>query len=181
MCLSVLSESSCELLSKVDIFDIRNNRLKQILSFRLVVNCSQKLISLIFGTTSVFASVGVVELWIALKSWYLWYSEQRSFYSLHNRPSCELLSKVDIFDIRNNVWWINSSNGVVVNCSQKLISLIFGTTIFSFLLYVVGCELLSKVDIFDIRNNDISQLFTSLLVVNCSQKLISLIFGTTDC
>jgi len=41
----------------------------------------------------------------------------------------------------------------VVNCSQKLISLIFGTTPFENITVPTGCELLSKVDIFDIRNN----------------------------
>ena len=44
----------------------------------------------------------------------------------------------------------------------------------------LGCELLSKVDIFDIRNNLISYIYLLSFVVNCSQKLISLIFGTTD-
>jgi len=43
-----------------------------------------------------------------------------------------------------------------------------------------GCELLSKVDIFDIRNNAGEKSYPSTGVVNCSQKLISLIFGTTD-
>ena len=43
--------------------------------------------------------------------------------------SCELLSKVDIFDIRNNNEAIKSGDNAVVNCSQKLISLIFGTTL----------------------------------------------------
>ncbi len=41
----------------------------------------------------------------------------------------------------------------VVNCSQKLISLIFGTTKKNSIDELRGCELLSKVDIFDIRNN----------------------------
>jgi len=39
--------------------------------------------------------------------------------------------------------------------------------------------LLSKVDIFDIRNNNLSLPSLPISVVNCSQKLISLIFGTT--
>jgi len=42
-----------------------------------------------------------------------------------------LLSKVDIFDIRNNKKRENNKCKVVVNCSQKLISLIFGTTNFN--------------------------------------------------
>ena len=68
----------------------------------------------------------------------------------------------------------------VVNCSQKLISLIFGTTPLNFDLYANCCELLSKVDIFDIRNNSKHRIRFTAYVVNCSQKLISLIFGTTN-
>ena len=42
-------------------------------------------------------------LWIALKSWYLWYSEQPDEAKFNAVVGCELLSKVDIFDIRNNL------------------------------------------------------------------------------
>ena len=41
------------------------------------------------------------------------------------------------------------------------------------------CELLSEVSIFDIRNNDFQLCNKLILVVNCFQKLVSLIFGTT--
>jgi len=225
-----LTHFSCELLSKVDIFDIRNNNMAYTTHALSVVNCSQKLISLIFGTTRPAIEAAESVLWIALKSWYLWYSEQ-----LENRVKrerwvvncsqklislifgttyielyqgelcCELLSKVDIFDIRNNAGGSDKAAACVVNCSQKLISLIFGTTCclsvdhlpslwialkswylwyseqrkFEVNMEVNSCELLSKVDIFDIRNN--VELFVScvIYVVNCSQKLISLIFGTT--
>ena len=169
----------CELLSKVDIFDIRNNKCACLFIGQVVVNCSQKLISLIFGTTRICCSRRKTGLWIALKSWYLWYSEQHS-------GRCVLFRGV-------------------VNCSQKLISLIFGTTTFDMIpqclsLWIalkswylwyseqplataynhgLGCELLSKVDIFDIRNNLVLGKNPDRFVVNCSQKLISLIFGTT--
>ena len=174
-----LRRERCELLSKVDIFDIRNNSAPGVLRKEFVVNCSQKLISLIFGTTKLLNSFYRKWLWIALKSWYLWYSEQQPLTETIGEGSCELLSKVDIFDIRNNssLYVLNVCG--VVNCSQKLISLIFGTTrsvefkgenelwiaLKSWYLwyseqplwlYFAGhqsCELLSKVDIFDIRNN----------------------------
>ena len=115
-----------------------------------------------------------------------------------------MLSKVDIFDIRNNISLSENLPRIVVNCSQRLISLIFGTTCFCFHCSIICCELLSKVDIFDIRNNRKWQSATvetlwialkgwylwyseqlcchnvgSFWVVNCSQRLISLIFGTT--
>jgi hypothetical protein len=95
------------------------------------------------------------------------------------RLGCELLSKVDIFDIRNNCFHHFLNLVLVVNCSQKLISLIFGTTLNQRAGLKSRCELLSKVDIFDIRNNRSNALSLMMYVVNCSQKLISLIFGTT--
>ena len=144
------------------------------------MNCSQKLISLIFGTTLGLPLSAEALLWIALKSWYLWYSEQLTIKTLNYGNSCELLSKVDIFDIRNNTSHRSTRTTSVVNCSQKLISLIFGTTNGSWNISPVQlwialkswylwyseqlftdistedlcCELLSKVDIFDIRNNN---------------------------
>ncbi len=90
-----------------------------------------------------------------------------------------MLSKVDIFDIRNNPVHIQETHQYVVNCSQKLISLIFGTTVVKERRAPRRCELLSKVDIFDIRNNQNKTTMKKFIVVNCSQKLISLIFGTT--
>ena len=127
---SIISDSTrCELLSKVDIFDIRNNRPSRAAPLHAVVNCSQKLISLIFGTTFLLHLTLLFLLWIALKSWYLWYSEQLNKQYLASSTGCELLSKVDIFDIRNNRIATHPHSTCVVNCSQKLISLIFGTTI----------------------------------------------------
>ena len=143
------------------------------------MNCSQKLISLIFGTTYFLNKNDRFLLWIALKSWYLWYSEQPTISHPLLACCCELLSKVDIFDIRNNNQIHLLVESAVVNCSQKLISLIFGTTFKKSYKRLSRCELLSKVDIFDIRNNYISSGRNPIRVVNCSQKLISLIFGTT--
>ena len=169
------------------------------------MNCSQKLISLIFGTTLYVKHNETNVLWIALKSWYLWYSEQQHSLLYYPVVCCELLSKVDIFDIWNNTPDKQLKPKDVVNCSQKLISLIFGTThqdtanvlgvlwiaLKSWYLWYSEqqsglrrwgchrCELLSKVDIFDIRNNWSYVYFILVCVVNCSQKLISLIFGTT--
>ena len=55
--------------------------------------------------------------------------EQHESTNPNPQSGCELLSKVDIFDIRNNGMGIGVIQSIVVNCSQKLISLIFGTTI----------------------------------------------------
>ncbi len=71
------------------------------MKYFIVVNCFQKFISLIFGTIPPFAHP--------------------------TAPCCELLSKVYIFDIRNNLFCIDDTKDAVVNCFQKFISLIFGT------------------------------------------------------
>ena len=42
------AKKRCELLSKVCIFDILNNRCKEKHTLAAVVNCSQKFVSLIF-------------------------------------------------------------------------------------------------------------------------------------
>ena len=118
-----------------------------------VVNCSQKLISLIFGTTEYEQKMNKWMLWIALKSWYLWYSEQHNRPKLFWRECCELLSKVDIFDIRNNILplfyfqqqlWIALKSWYLWYSEQPYL---LETPV------IASCELLSKVDIFDIRNN----------------------------
>ena len=64
-----------------------------------------------------------------------------------------MLSEVSIFDIRNNLKLYGSGALRVVNCFQKLVSLIFGTTERIVQEANAGCELLSEVSIFDIRNN----------------------------
>ena len=143
------------MLSKVDIFDIRNN----------LTSCQ----------TSVWL------LWIALKSWYLWYSEQLEALNNAVISSCELLSKVDIFDIRNNFNWPNNLPDRVVNCSQKLISLIFGTTHNQIREYDLTLWIALK-SWYLWYSEQLSRYLSRIVqVVNCSQKLISLIFGTTFC
>ena len=119
---------SCELLSKVCIFDILNNKPNGRASEQLVVNCFQKFVSLIFWTTVDLTMSFKYMLWIAFKSLYLWYSEQQLYYSLQNQYCCELLSKVCIFDILNNLFSFNLYIAYVVNCFQKFVSLIFWTT-----------------------------------------------------
>ena len=118
----------CELLSKVYIFDIRNNLWWHSKQPYIVVNCFQKFISLIFETTYSQLISSLAWLWIAFKSLYLWYSKQLHIFSNCYNPCCELLSKVYIFDIRNNMWRYCKRFFHVVNCFQKFISLIFETT-----------------------------------------------------
>ena len=196
---------SCELLSKNCIFDILNNNLRCGWTTNTVVNCFQKIVSLIFWTTHSSSFTRSNPLWIAFKKLYLWYSEQPTQKKIISHERCELLSKNCIFDILNNfaVQFTKVLN--VVNCFQKIVSLIFWTTWWCnystqqrlwiafkklYLWYSeqrrleyvpqrIRCELLSKNCIFDILNN-FSMLFViASIVVNCFQKIVSLIFWTT--
>ena len=117
----------CELLSKNCIFDILNN-------FQIPATAKRW-------------------LWIAFKKLYLWYSEQHQVRTVIGEISCELLSKNCIFDILNNLIRIFRQVVAVVNCFQKIVSLIFWTTKMRFSFTKSGCELLSKNCIFDILNN----------------------------
>ena len=197
--------SCCELLSKTCIFDILNNEQRINNTTLTVVNCFQKLVSLIFWTTPYRKLSFHEPLWIAFKNLYLWYSEQRNAIPSLLFACCELLSKTCIFDILNNLVSDQTFEDVVVNCFQKLVSLIFWTTIILQVLsnlplwiafknlylwyseqlpiwipwWLQCCELLSKTCIFDILNNRIQIYCSSDLVVNCFQKLVSLIFWTT--
>jgi len=143
-------------------------------------------------------------LWIAFKKLYLWYSEQLyiTIYSLlgvvncfqkivslifwttfqrmvTDGRSCELLSKNCIFDILNNSNWNTIIKVLVVNCFQKIVSLIFWTTTENGGVRSYRCELLSKNCIFDILNNHCKFNILMSTVVNCFQKIVSLIFWTT--
>ena len=92
----------CELLSKICIFDIGNNTL---------------------GIANVLA-----ELWIAFKNLYLWHRKQLNGLLVKTYQCCELLSKICIFDIGNNVIEPPRLSWVVVNCFQKFVSLTSETT-----------------------------------------------------
>ncbi len=143
----------CELLSKVGIFDIRNNFMK----------CIKPLLS----------------LWIAFKSWYLWYSEQLPIYWYSVSCRCELRSKVGIFDIRNNAFALNATLLRVVNCFQKLVSLIFGTTTAQGYIWHTLLWIAFKSWYLWYSEQLVNPLSVVATVVNCFQKLVSLIFGTT--
>ena len=66
-----------------------------------------------------------------------------------------------------------------MNCFQNLVSLIRQTTFTLFNLPRNGCELLSKLSIFDTTNNFRSNSTHRTTVVNCFQNLVSLIRQTT--
>ena len=169
----------CELLSKNCIFDILNNPPVKTSSTAVVVNCFQKIVSLIFWTTRSTVNRQNMRLWIAFKKLYLWYSEQPVRASKHKKIGCELLSKNCIFDILNNKILIYQKIQKVVNCFQKIVSLIFWTTMNEIRCLKCSLWIAFKKLYLWYSEQPISPLGLTKWVVNCFQKIVSLIFWTT--
>ena len=169
------------------------------------MNCFQKLLSSWWRTTSSRSGVHGWKLWIAFKNYYLRDEEQRTLRRKPTKKSCELLSKIIIFVMKNNSIGLNSWSRPVVNCFQKLLSSWWRTTnpllvLLFHLLWIAfknyylrdeeqpqpakniadfGCELLSKIIIFVMKNNYAVFLNKIKPVVNCFQKLLSSWWRTT--
>ena len=98
---------------KVDIFDIRNNYHETCVRF-FVVNCSQ--VDIWYSNNSFAKTVSERGLWIALKSWYLWWS---------NTITDKLTSQLLWIARSWYLWYSNNCKtsglfeGSVVNCSQS--------------------------------------------------------------
>ena len=144
-----------------------------------VVIGSQKFVPLVSGTTSRINTLPVSRLWLALKSLYLWYLEQRESDNFAGKRGCDWLSKVCTFGIWNNHWRNEERWRSVVIGSQKFVPLVSGTTpnwlmLVMWLLWLAlkslylwyleqlfvtgqgtlkGCDWLSKVCTFGIWNN----------------------------
>ena len=228
---SKLLELSCELLSKIIIFVMKNNEMAWLHHRVLVVNCFQKLLSSWWRTTNGITLNTLNKLWIAFKNYYLRDEEQPYSVCYLFKLCCELLSKIIIFVMKNNLSVFRLFVIVVVNCFQKLLSSWWRTTLEHLQPYRVqlwiafknyylrdeeqhfsglqllrqGCELLSKIIIFVMKNNlsvvcfvviQSCELLSKIIifvmknnqhwlpsywnqVVNCFQKLLSSWWRTT--
>ena len=169
------------------------------------MNCFQKLLSSWWRTTSYGSDKLNNPLWIAFKNYYLRDEGQRHFRQLWQKRSCELLSKIIIFVMKDNKFTQSRSIQKVVNCFQKLLSSWWRTTLMvrsltRLLLWIafknyylrdegqlsrfdeadrLRCELLSKIIIFVMKDNQFEVLVKALKVVNCFQKLLSSWWRTT--
>ena len=196
---------SCELLSKIIIFVMKNNKYSSRPTPDMVVNCFQKLLSSWWRTTKRLLERSLVKLWIAFKNYYLRDEEQQCLLTQPLTYCCELLSKIIIFVMKNNLRKSCHLPKTVVNCFQKLLSSWWRTTLrdyenfyqelwIAFKNYYLrdeeqhyeikvevidGCELLSKIIIFVMKNNPIIFFAKLTLVVNCFQKLLSSWWRTT--
>ena len=92
----------CELLSKIIIFVMKDNK-ERISVFALpVVNCFQKLLSSWWRTTNLQYLADTMSLWIAFKNYYLRDEGQQIKKIVSVNYRCELLSKIIIFVMKDN-------------------------------------------------------------------------------
>ena len=130
-------------------------------------------------TTLEMNGANAEQLWIAFKNLYLWHRKQpiaSIFLSFHR---CELLSKICIFDIGNNVIFAESSLSELWIAFKNLYLWHRKQPSAIQPCYLLCCELLSKICIFDIGNNIADICTNASKVVNCFQKFVSLTSETT--
>ena len=123
-----ISWTSCELLSKIIIFVMKDNHSYYHNFWGYVVNCFQKLLSSWWRTTWVAATLTNLLLWIAFKNYYLRDEGQLQTIIEDDPSCCELLSKIIIFVMKDNALAIPMRKFRVVNCFQKLLSSWWRTT-----------------------------------------------------
>ena len=118
----------CELLSKIIIFVMKDSTTLVLLDILVVVNCFQKLLSS-WWRTAWWGNYSMGKmLWIAFKNYYLRDEGQLSITNIIIFHSCELLSKIIIFVMKDNLDDCMYCNQLVVNCFQKLLSSWWRTT-----------------------------------------------------
>ena len=118
----------CELLSKIIIFVMKDNEGGLMMRSIQVVNCFQKLLSSWWRTTTAESLRKFEELWIAFKNYYLRDEGQHVAWKKTKLYSCELLSKIIIFVMKDNWVRFMIHRCEVVNCFQKLLSSWWRTT-----------------------------------------------------
>ena len=118
----------CELLSKIIIFVMKDNQSYKNGEPDKVVNCFQKLLSSWWRTTLMKLLILTTQLWIAFKNYYLRDEGQRCHLKEWRKISCELLSKIIIFVMKDNCESVEVVIYCVVNCFQKLLSSWWRTT-----------------------------------------------------
>ena len=94
--------ASCELLSKIIIFVMKDNGFFSRTQLSPVVNCFQKLLSSWWRTTRLCLMAHPDKLWIAFKNYYLRDEGQLLQRKSKHSRSCELLSKIIIFVMKDN-------------------------------------------------------------------------------
>ena len=126
------AKAGCELLSKIIIFVMKDSENSESLNLVLVVNCFQKLLSSWWRTADFSLRLHRFSLWIAFKNYYLRDEGQLSITNIIIFHSCELLSKIIIFVMKDSMHKLLFRLQTVVNCFQKLLSSWWRTALLSF-------------------------------------------------
>ena len=202
LCLSL----GCDLLSKLYLWHIENNKAENVRKAIEVVICFQNCIFDISKTTRYRSYSTHLLLWFAFKIVSLTYRKQQSGECPQSNRGCDLLSKLYLWHIENNAKPFLLLMLVVVICFQNCIfdiskttrtfslialpSLWFAFKIVS-LTYrkqliiihfrgLIRCDLLSKLYLWHIENNGRLSRNCSWVVVICFQNCIFDISKTTD-
>ena len=161
--------NSCELLSKIITFVMKDNKIFEIESSKSVVNCFQKLLPSWWRTTSGFFKDSKHALWIAFKNYYLRDEGQRRWWSVHNLSRCELLSKIITFVMKDNLCENYPGKTYVVNCFQKLLPSWWRTTHYSNIWELLQLWIAFK----NYYLRDEGQLLTAQFVLRLRCELLS--------
>ena len=169
----------CELLSKIIIFVMKDNRYSVTSHPQIVVNCFQKLLSSWWRTTFDMNKIFFHMLWIAFKNYYLRDEGQQCD---ENKPAlnrCELLSKIIIFVMKDNPKFCKLMSSPLWIAFKNYYLRDEGQLRWYTANITDSCELLSKIIIFVMKDNKPMVMFIIIYVVNCFQKLLSSWWRTT--
>ena len=195
----------CDSLSKKELWYICNNNAIKNKSMKTVVIRFQKRNFDIFATTSFFLWLIKKVLWFAFKKGTLIYLQQPNNDKVELETCCDSLSKKELWYICNNINYLNKTLWQVVIRFQKRNFDIFATTKalrnivlnklwFAFkkgtLIYLqqlfasltatlIGCDSLSKKELWYICNNCKELILFAFIVVIRFQKRNFDIFATT--
>ena len=125
---SVFCHKGCDLLSKMYLCRIGNNLSLLYGSHSRVVICFQKCIFVVLETTPDSIRSAVVKLWFAFKNVSLSYWKQPFLIYIYIKIGCDLLSKMYLCRIGNNLKDFYYKWKNVVICFQKCIFVVLETT-----------------------------------------------------
>ena len=127
---SLLSETedSCDLLEKLYLCGINNNSTIITRNLLWVVICLKNCTFVVSTTTIIFKSCLILSLWFAWKIVPLWYQQQRKHQGVLVADSCDLLEKLYLCGINNNLVGTLQYRPYVVICLKNCTFVVSTTT-----------------------------------------------------
>ena len=132
-----------------------NNNMFSLYGFSIsVVICLKNCTFVVSTTTRRRDKAEIQVLWFAWKIVPLWYQQQQSINSLLLCCCCDLLEKLYLCGINNNKFLINHLFLSVVICLKNCTFVVSTTTLCFIKTKVPRCDLLEKLYLCGIHNND---------------------------